>query len=297
MQTSEVATYYEYVTDSYTRYSPGALGWHYGVWEPGVVTHYDAILQSNRVLLRSLDITPDTRILDVGCGVGGFATWAAAEFGCRVTGITNVPLHLTMAWQIAFKRGVSDLCDFILMDMSSMTFPDQRFDIVINQETLCYAVDKLEYLRLVHDILRPGGFWRAIEFSVQDEPLSEKGQKLYRIVRNGFYIPSLLSAVELKLLLKQASYVEAESLDLTDLVGRTARGMIRSTYSIALLMRLRLDWLAFSKDPERRRYYQGHLRAGLAYSRGLLNGCFRHNLYSARRSILTDLASSHRIAI
>lgn len=284
MQASEVANYYGHLTDSYVKYSSGALGWHYGIWEPGIATHHDALLQSNRMLLRGLDITPGTRVLDVGCGMGGFATWAAAEFGCRVTGVTIAPLHLILAWQIAHKLGVSDLCDFALMDMSSLTFTDKSFDVVTNQESMCYAVDKGEYLKLVHRILRPGGFWRAIEFSVQDAPLSNKDQKLYRTVRDGFYVPSLLPADEVRLLLKQARYVEVEAGDLTGLVGRGARAMIRNTRRSALLMRLGLDWLMW-KDPEKRRYYQGHLRAGVAYSRGLLNGCFRHNFYSARKSI------------
>lgn len=284
MQTDQnVVDYYTHLTKSYLTYAPDTYGWHYGIWEPGIKTHFEALLQSNKVLLRGLNITPETRILDVGCGVGGFTVWAAAEFGCRVTGITVVPLHVVLAYQLAAKRGLSELCDFALMDMTAMTFPDSSFDIIVNQETMCYAIDKGQYLKDVNRILKPGGIWRSIEFSVQDEPLSKRDQKEYRTVCDTFFIPSLVSASEVRSFLQEADYAQFETQDLTPLVGRTARGIIRGTYVHSLALRLGLDWLLVSRDPDRRGYYRGHVRGGVAYSRGLLGGCFRHNYYSARK--------------
>jgi cyclopropane-fatty-acyl-phospholipid synthase len=40
------------------------------------------------LICRKLRITSSDRVLDIGCGWGGFAKWAAERYGCRVTGIS-----------------------------------------------------------------------------------------------------------------------------------------------------------------------------------------------------------------
>lgn len=39
-------------------------------------------------ICRKLALSPDDRVLDIGCGWGGFARFAAEHYGCHVTGIT-----------------------------------------------------------------------------------------------------------------------------------------------------------------------------------------------------------------
>jgi cyclopropane-fatty-acyl-phospholipid synthase len=40
------------------------------------------------LICRKLGLRPDMRLLDIGCGWGGFAKYAAENYGCRVVGIT-----------------------------------------------------------------------------------------------------------------------------------------------------------------------------------------------------------------
>ena len=40
------------------------------------------------LICRKLDLQPGDQVLDVGCGWGGFARWAAERVGARVTGVT-----------------------------------------------------------------------------------------------------------------------------------------------------------------------------------------------------------------
>ena len=40
------------------------------------------------LICRKLNLAPDLRVLDIGCGWGGFAKFAAENYGCRVVGIT-----------------------------------------------------------------------------------------------------------------------------------------------------------------------------------------------------------------
>ena len=46
---------------------------------------------------RELDLRPDSRVVDVGCGEGSYAFRLATHFGLRVLGIDPVQRHLDLA--------------------------------------------------------------------------------------------------------------------------------------------------------------------------------------------------------
>ena len=47
-------------------------------------------LQDNKLALvcHKLDLRPEDRLLDIGCGWGTLTTYAAKNFGCDATGVT-----------------------------------------------------------------------------------------------------------------------------------------------------------------------------------------------------------------
>ncbi len=276
------AAYYSDLTAAYERYSRGAHGWHYGVWEPGVASHYDALLRSNELLLGGLRPGPSTRVLDVGFGSGGFAVWAARRFDCRVTGITVCSDHVPLAGDLAARAGVGDRCRFLVMDMDRLDFPRGSFDVVVNQDTLCHARDKEAYLAAVAAVLARGGAWRAIDFSVQEDPLTPAQSRDYEVVCAGFHLPGMARASDVRRALAAAGFDALEHRDLTPHVRRAARIVRRHCYAPLALAALRLDWIVASRDRRKRAHCRGHAAAGLAYSRGLLAGHFRHQFYSAR---------------
>jgi cyclopropane-fatty-acyl-phospholipid synthase len=49
------------------------------------------------LVCRKLQLAPGLRLLDIGCGFGSFANYAAQRYGCVVTGITNSAEQLTYA--------------------------------------------------------------------------------------------------------------------------------------------------------------------------------------------------------
>jgi len=48
----------------------------------------EAQLKKLDLICRKLELTPGDHVLDIGCGWGGFARFAAEHYGCTVTGIT-----------------------------------------------------------------------------------------------------------------------------------------------------------------------------------------------------------------
>lgn len=57
----------------------------------------DAQRRKYRRICDRLELTPADRVLEIGCGWGGFAELAAREYGCAVTGLTISPAQARLA--------------------------------------------------------------------------------------------------------------------------------------------------------------------------------------------------------
>jgi cyclopropane-fatty-acyl-phospholipid synthase len=105
---------------------------------------------------------PGMTVLDIGCGWGGFARFAAERYGARVTGITLSQQQLMYAKESC--RGLP--VDLQLLDYRSLARDDRRFDRVVsigmfehvgykNYDAFMHAVDRSlsrhpEALALLH---------------------------------------------------------------------------------------------------------------------------------------------------
>ena len=84
-----------------------------------------------RRLAKKLDLQPDDRVLEIGCGWGGFAEIAAAEFGCRVVGLTLSREQAAHARTRMTRLGVADAVDIRLQDYRDVT---STFDKIVSIE-------------------------------------------------------------------------------------------------------------------------------------------------------------------
>jgi cyclopropane-fatty-acyl-phospholipid synthase len=79
---------------------------------------------------RKLQIKEGERVLDVGCGWGGFPLWAATRYGANVVGITLSPPQAEKARQRAEAAGVADRVDIRVMDYRDLTASGEKFDAI-----------------------------------------------------------------------------------------------------------------------------------------------------------------------
>lgn len=279
----EVARYYADLTEEYAAYGGAAQSWNYGVWEPDVRTHQAALERGKERMLRGLELGPEARILDVGCGAGGLAIWCAERFGCRVTGITICAEHVEWAASNAAEAGVGSLCEFACMDMDRLDFEPGAFDLVTNQESYCCAQDKRGYLRHVFRVLAPGGVWSSIDFNVRGGRLSAAESAELQKVLRGFHIPSLIPLAKVVSYAQSAGFEQCTADELGAAVLPTAALIMRSAREPLRLARRYPRRRLHSPDADEEANIRGHFEAGMAYSIGLHTGLFEHGVFRARK--------------
>jgi tocopherol O-methyltransferase len=275
-----IGAFYAGVTSLYNEYGGRARAWHWGIWEPDVRTRHQALIRSNLILVRGLQMSSRSRVLDVGCGVGGFAVWAAKTFGCRVTGITICAEHARLARRYATARGRSRLCRFLQMNMDRLRLPRAEFDLVVNQESFSHSLDKRRYLSSLTGVLAPGGVWRCIDTCVESGAHSSADRRrVLEAVYRGFRVPPLPSVDQVQRYLEIAGFVEIETVDLSKRVLPNHDRMKPLSFALATLFP---QW-SFPGTRAAQALGSDNYRAAFAYMTGLERGYFKHVLHHARR--------------
>jgi MPBQ/MSBQ methyltransferase len=111
-------------------------------------------------------LSPNTTVLDVGCGIGGSSRILAKEYGFAVTGITISPGQVKRA-QALTPEGVS--AQFKVDDAMALSFPDASFDVVWSIEAGPHMPDKAVFARELMRVLKPGGVLVVADWNQRDD--------------------------------------------------------------------------------------------------------------------------------
>jgi SAM-dependent methyltransferase len=108
-------------------------------------------------LADQLELGPDTRVLDVGSGIGGPSRYLAAVHGCHVTGLDLTEEYCAVSAMLAERTGLADRLGYVQGDALDMPFPDGAFDVVWTQHAAMNIPHKDRLYGEIARVLRPGG--------------------------------------------------------------------------------------------------------------------------------------------
>jgi sarcosine/dimethylglycine N-methyltransferase len=122
-------------------------------------------IATTRDQAKQVSLTPNSRVLDVGCGMGGPARFLANTYGCRIDGI-DVTTEWIEAGQVLNERcGLADSVTLRSGDALNLPYRDQTFDVVWCQNVTMNIADKSGFLARVYRVLKRGGAFTSTEFS------------------------------------------------------------------------------------------------------------------------------------
>lgn len=124
-------------------------------WSAGDYDKFSRYMeQGARLFYERLDIPPGCQLLDVACGSGQLALWAARD-GIEVTGIDIAPNVIERAQSRARAEGLK--AHFLEGDAEELPFEDGRFDIVTSLIGAMFAPHPERVARELLRVCSPGG--------------------------------------------------------------------------------------------------------------------------------------------
>jgi ubiquinone/menaquinone biosynthesis C-methylase UbiE len=121
--------------------------------------------------------SPDTTLLDLGCGMGGPGRFLADRFGCSLVGVDLLPLRIELAQALTDITRMSDRISYHVADATDLDFDDVSFEQVWLLDVSMHIRDKRTLFAEIARVLRPGGLLVMHE---QTGPLPKAMQPVMR---------------------------------------------------------------------------------------------------------------------
>jgi cyclopropane-fatty-acyl-phospholipid synthase len=119
----------------------------------------EAEIEKLEMICDKLDIKEGDNVLDIGCGWGGFAKYAAETRGCRVTGVSISIEQIEYARQYTSGLPV-EIIEADYRDLPGM-YPDGHFDKIL----ICGMIEHVGYknyrsiMKVIHRVMKDEGYF------------------------------------------------------------------------------------------------------------------------------------------
>lgn len=161
-------------------------------------------------LIRQIDLTPGSKVLDVGCGLGGSAFVMAREFELKVDGIDLSKNMLAIANDKLVTYGLSDRITFEWGDCLELNRP-AYYDAVYSRDVFLHIEDKAQLFSVLNAVLRPGGKLLFTDYCCGQKPWGETF--IAYVEDRGYCLHTLPDYAEL---VSKAGFKQVAYQDLTD---------------------------------------------------------------------------------
>jgi cyclopropane-fatty-acyl-phospholipid synthase len=145
-----------------------------------------------RRLAEAIDLRPGQKVLEIGCGWGGFAEFAAKTFNAKVVGLTISKEQRDFAQKRIQAAGLSDKVEIKLQDYRDER---DRYDRIASIEMIEAVGEEFwpKYFSQVRDRLLPGGLAGIQAITIQDSMFQSYRREvdfIQRYVFPGGMLPS-----------------------------------------------------------------------------------------------------------
>jgi len=162
-----ISEHYDLGNDFYSLWLDETMTYSSALFECPDMNLADAQRAKYEAICQKLELQPSDHVLEIGCGWGGFCTYAARQYGCRVTAVTISEEQQKYATQRVANEGLADRIEIRLQDYRLVT---GRFDKIASIEMLEAVGDAyLEtFFAKCHEVLKPNGLFVFQAITVPD---------------------------------------------------------------------------------------------------------------------------------
>ncbi|HEX8974437.1 MAG TPA: class I SAM-dependent methyltransferase, partial [Patescibacteria group bacterium] len=118
------------------------------------------------LICKKLKLKPGMKLLEIGCGFGGFAKYAADKYGVNVTGVTTSKAHAEYAKEYCAGSSV----EIINQDYREVV---GKYDRVVCIEMMEHVGHKnhREFIQIISDCLNPDGLFLVQSISISESQI------------------------------------------------------------------------------------------------------------------------------
>jgi tocopherol O-methyltransferase len=245
---------------------------HHGYWDKAQSAG-QAQIRLMECLAQTAKVPQGAEVLDIGCGLGGSASWLARQFDCRVTGLTISPVQARMATKKARARGLSDRVRFQVTDANEWQPEPASVDMVWIMESSEHFRDKPGFFQRCATALKPGGVLAVAAWLRRDGPVREEEKELVATIGRAMLSASLDGLSDYRRWMEEAGLTVTAAEDITRHIEQTW------THCARLVERAPVKWLVRFTSPSTQSFVKSFPLMRQAYAQGAM----AFGLFAARK--------------
>ncbi len=188
-----IRAHYDLGNDFYAHFLDETLSYSSGIFRSPRSTLHDASVEKLDRICRKLRLKEEDRVIDVGCGWGGFALHAAKNYGCHVTGITIAREQFDYCERLVTEAGLDDRVTILLRDYRQAT---GQYDKLVSIEMIENVGHEFldSFFKSCSDLLKPDGAMLLQAIHIPDQRYDRYRRSvdfIQQYVFPGGFLPSL----------------------------------------------------------------------------------------------------------
>ena len=217
-----IAYHYDLGNDFYSLWLDDTMTYSSAIFRTGQESMEAAQTAKYASIVDQMGAQPGDHILEIGCGWGGFAEYAAKERGLKVTGLTISEEQYKYAVERIEKAGLSDQVEFRLQDYRDET---GQYDGIASIEMFEAVGQKYwpAYFDTVRDRLKPGKNATLQIITIEDDRFADYEQGVDFIQKYIFPGGMMPSPSRLKEEVEKAGLALVKSIEFGESYSQTLR--------------------------------------------------------------------------
>jgi len=156
----KIADHYNTDNRLYQRMLGSEMAYTCAYFGRGAKTLDEAQRDKLQLICEKINLQPGQRVLDIGCGFGSYARFAASEFGTKVTGITISEQQLELGRERCAGLDNVELLFMNYLDLLK-NYPPESFDHIVSLGMFEHVGPKnyVRFMEITKKLLKPNGLF------------------------------------------------------------------------------------------------------------------------------------------